>query len=235
MRTSIRPFASLAVFGLMLAASSAPAETPEEDSPWVCVPTEDFGWRCGRGHDAPEQSPLPEPPPPAPPPEGYVPPHAESSLPDYLRQPERAGQTAPPGETKTHPGQGAAQPPERNAREPEPTSEPAERAAEAQSSSPAPGPRYGIQLTAGRSPDSLDTFLQRHEFPESDVYRRRWDDAGGTWYVLLTGRYPSVSSARRALAGLPDDVRQAGAWVRRVDTLETIDDSKPDNDDSSRD
>jgi len=238
---------------MLLSATAAPAEPAEAETPWVCVPSEEFGWRCGRGANAPEQSPLPEPPPPAPPPQGYVPPQGSNQLPAYLRpsspeggpgaareEPARAGPVAPTDERPAQAGPVAPAPeqaaPQEEASDSRETAAPASEAPATGAKPPAenPGPRYGIQLTAGRSPESLDTFLERHELPDSDLYRRRWHDEGGAWYVLLVGSYPSVSLARRALSELPEEIRRNGAWVRRMDTLEPVDDDGADDDDSTR-
>lgn len=199
----------------LLAAAAAGVTAGEaadgsREEHWVCVPSREGGWLCGQGLATPVQTPLPEPEPPAPPPPGYTAPSDSAQLPRYLLvAPAEDGEqesapTADVRETDTGPVEPA--PPEPAPRE---TSPP-----------PAEGPRYGVQLLAARQPETLDAFLKRHDLDESGLLRRQWRDDGGPWHVLILGSHRSVAAAREALAGLPPQLREAGAWVRRVDTLD---------------
>lgn len=209
----------------------------------MCVPTEDRGWRCGRGAQAPEPTPLPPERPAGPPPSGYEPRTEASRLPDYLRQSmdptsaeeEPAPSTPPDGQPQTpaapepeiagEPGNAEPAPDPEIAPDTEIAEEPgdAEPAPEPRPST-RPGPesaRYGIQIIAGRDRESVEAYRDTPGLESLDLYRRTWEDAGGVWHVLLAGRYASVTTARRALNGLPETIREAGAWIRPLSELDT--------------
>lgn len=221
-----------AIIVLWLAGAAALAQPPEEkdDLPWVCVPTEDRQWRCGRGAGAPEPRPLPPSTPPRAAPEGYQPPADGSRLTDHLREP---GQPASPGqETASTPASEDQETPPAGNGPPAGDGEAVEPAAEpdpegSRDASPAPA-RYGIQLVAGRDLESVEAYRGRTRLQSLDVYRRTWEDAGGVWHVLLAGRFETVAAARRALEELPADIRRAGAWVRPLDELDIPSDQSRD-------
>lgn len=234
----------IVITALWLAGSAALAQpaADRDDRRWVCVPTEERQWRCGRGAQAPEPAPVPPAAPPRAAPEGYRPPADRARLPDYLRQPESGAANAPEDAATPSPGtddrQSPAPRPEAGpgpgtgdtgaAPVPETASGPTpETQSEPESSGPEipPGPseasaRYGIQLVAGRDRESVEALRERPGLQSLDVYRRTWEDAGGVWHVLLAGRFETVAAARRALNQLPGEFRRAGAWIRPLDGLD---------------
>lgn len=224
---------------LIGAAAAAEPSSERRDQPWVCVATEDRQWRCGRGAQAPEPRPLPPAPPPDAPPPGYEPLAGASGLPDYLRDSidpaERPDGDSPPAAEEAPEASATAE--AERSREPDesvaaresvpeteaaPQPEPAPETTDAASAAePAPGTtRYGIQLIAGRDRTSVEAYRDTPGLDSLDVYRRTWEDAGGVWHVLMAGRFQSVSAARQALNELPEDLKQAGAWVRPLDQLD---------------
>lgn len=250
---------AIVVLALATAAASAQPSTDRQGQRWVCVPTEDRGWRCGRGAQAPEPTPLPPERPAGPPPSGYEPRTETSRLPDYLRQSmdptsaeEEPAPSAPPdgqprspaapepeiagesGDAETVPDPEIAG--ESGDAEPIPDPEIAEEpgdAEPAQESRPSTGPgpepaRYGIQIIAGRDRESVEAYRDTPGLESLDLYRRTWEDAGGVWHVLLAGRYASVTTARQALNGLPETIREAGAWIRPLSELDTPSDNPRD-------
>lgn len=198
---------------VLVAPVAGPAWAQEDEREhWVCVPTEERGWLCGRGEQAPEQAALPAPPPASPPPPGYTAPPEAARLPPYLQMPEA---DAPEAGARPEESEAAAPAAEEPAGEPERIEAPGRVTPES-----ATGPVYAIQLAAARDPERLDRFAAGHDLEHLALERRRWRDEGGTWHVLVSGRYASASAARAALAELPAEMRAAGAWVRRVDNLD---------------
>ncbi len=238
------------VIFLWLAAATATAQPAAErdDRRWVCVPTEDREWRCGRGDQAPEPRPLPPARPADAPPAGYEPRADRSRLPDYLREstvpsdgprqadPESAAADDDqplPGPSREDATAGAsletpAAPVPRSepGPEPEPELEAKPEPDTGTRTEPAPDTaRFGIQLVAGRDRSSVEAYRNTPGLESLDLYRRTWEDAGGVWHVLLAGRFETVAAARRALNELPETVREAGAWVRPLSQLEIPSDS----------
>lgn len=244
-----------ALLALLLAAPAAGGAQPADDDRWVCVPTEQWGWRCGRGANAPEPASLPPAQPPEQPPEGYKRPDQAGQVPLYLLDPTlprprddadgpsgadatasaQSGDPSAPGPTPEGPSAAAAAAGEREPDADAGPESPAAPIAGPRGSRDAAGTtaagtttngvavdaaRYGIQLAAARDPGSLAAYRQDLESRQLDVYQRTWEDAGGTWHVLLTGRFATASAASRALAGLPDRVREAGAWIRPLESLQ---------------
>lgn len=215
----------IVLLGLAASAAGAQSDAERSGQRWVCVPTEDRQWRCGRGENAPDPSPLPPDQPAGAPPAGYQPPADTSRLPGYLLQ-----APASPGEAAPETAEDEPAPADAGARTaPEPAS-PVEPATTVVEPAPEPDPRpaaepadegrYGIQLIAGRDRDSVEAYRDSPGLEALDVYRRTWEDAGGVWHVLLTGRFNTVAAARRALEDLPGDVRGDGAWVRPLEGLD---------------
>lgn len=206
------------LLGLAGAPALAQPEADREDQRWVCVPTEDRQWRCGRGAQAPEPRPLPPERPAGSAPEDDEPRGAASRLPNYLREsPDQV-----PDATAT-PTAGADEGPEARTDSKPATvtdhTEPAPgRKAESETSPVAA--RYGIQLVAGRDRDSVEDYREHSALEPLEVYQGTWEDAGGVWHVLLAGRFETVAAARQALDELPEAVRQSGAWVRSLDELD---------------
>lgn len=228
--------------GLMMSATAAGNAAERDEQRWVCVPTEDREWRCGRGAHAPDPAPLPPAEPPGRPPEGYSPRRDAAALPGYLRNPDPGPPNEAPETTATPETTGIPEaasepgavtvddPPAGESREQpgaiaETGTEPVTTDADGAESSPAPettaaDAEYGIQITAARDPDSLEAYGRELELSGLDVYRRSWEDADGAWHVLMTGRFANVAAAREALNDLPDAIREAGAWIRPLDQLQ---------------
>lgn len=210
------------VIAALLVGGAANGQSADDEEPaWICVPTEDRGWRCGRGANAPDQTALPPPPPTPPPPAGYTAPGGTAPLPAYLQTPPADATTA---ETPVEEAAAAADD-EPETREPGQLDAPdvGRQPDVVQPVAPAAGPVYGIQLVSVRDPESLDGFAERHGLDPDSVYRRQWQDDSGTWHVLLSGRFGTVAAAQRALESLPAPLREGGAWIRRVDTLSSTD------------
>ncbi|KPJ76895.1 MAG: hypothetical protein AMJ54_09905 [Deltaproteobacteria bacterium SG8_13] len=79
---------------------------------------------------------------------------------------------------------------------------------------------YTIQLLGVRSEQSLLAFVADHRLDrggQAAYYRSRF--RGGIWFPLVYGTYPSVEEARRAIAGLPEKVRDMSPWIRKMSAV----------------
>jgi general secretion pathway protein A len=85
-----------------------------------------------------------------------------------------------------------------------------------------PAEAYTLQLFAASDPDRIGRYLQMHE-AELDGSRElaafTADRDGQAWHVLVLGPYPSYGAARQASRTLPEDIRAAGPWIRRLDSI----------------
>jgi DamX protein len=43
---------------------------------------------------------------------------------------------------------------------------------------------------------------------------------GKPWYQLLYGLYPTKQAAEKAAAELPENIRRAGPWIRKMSTIQ---------------
>lgn len=81
-----------------------------------------------------------------------------------------------------------------------------------------PGEYFAVQLVAFRDKADVLAYIARHDLgdpPYGRVLRQ-----GEVWYVLLYGVWPSKAEAEAAVAAMPEDLRQATPWVRRLGDLQ---------------
>ena len=79
---------------------------------------------------------------------------------------------------------------------------------------------YTIQLLGVRNEQSLLAFAADHRLDstgQAAYYRSRF--RGGIWFPLVYGAYPTVDAARRAIAGLPQQIRKTSPWIRKMSAV----------------
>lgn len=108
----------------------------------------------------------------------------------------------------------------------EPATQPAQPAVSATpEATPSPAPQlgaelkaidarhYALQLAALRSLTAANQFIAQYEIARiADIYETRRN--GEAWFIIVTGDYPSVVSARRAESRLPARLQQVQPWVK---------------------
>lgn len=97
---------------------------------------------------------------------------------------------------------------------PKPEPKPEARKAPPAKAEPARATRgYVIQLLGGRDLPKVEAFQQRYG-AELNIRIIETRLQGKPWYVAVTGSYSSRESARKAISGLPLDLRRMNPWPR---------------------
>ena len=78
---------------------------------------------------------------------------------------------------------------------------------------------YTLQLVAATSNSGFAQFATEAGLTGADLFVIRLVQPEGDWWLLCSGRYPDLESARRALDSLPLAARSKGAWPRRLGPL----------------
>ncbi|UXI01511.1 AAA family ATPase [Photobacterium sp. TY1-4] len=72
---------------------------------------------------------------------------------------------------------------------------------------------YALQLAALRSLTAANQFIAQYDIARiANIYETRRN--GEPWFIIVTGDYPSVVSARRAESRLPARLQQVQPWVK---------------------
>ena len=83
------------------------------------------------------------------------------------------------------------------------------------------GTAYTIQIIGVSSEDSLFDFVKRNGMLKQNkmaYYESTF--RGKPWFQLLYGIYPDKRTARLAANKLPENIRQAGPWIRKISTVQ---------------
>lgn len=75
-----------------------------------------------------------------------------------------------------------------------------------------PAAHYTLQLMASRDQNALNQLVSRHRLSPAWVYSRTLN--GQPWYVLVHGDFATAEQARRAIGGLPGELRAAKPWPK---------------------
>ncbi|ABM60898.1 SPOR domain-containing protein [Halorhodospira halophila] len=80
--------------------------------------------------------------------------------------------------------------------------------------------RYTIQVLAASQPTTLEGYAEQHDLgdPTHVVSTERGD--GDPWFLLLHGSHEDREAAHAALAALPEEIAERGAWVRSFESVE---------------
>jgi septal ring-binding cell division protein DamX len=78
---------------------------------------------------------------------------------------------------------------------------------------------YTLQLAAAASAEGFAAFAGVAGLDPNSLFVIRLGQPEGNWWLLCSGRYPDLQSARRALDALPATARTLGAWPRRIGPL----------------
>lgn len=82
-----------------------------------------------------------------------------------------------------------------------------------------PGHYYAVQLIAMPSAAALQNFADGQNL--TDTTSVMVEREGQLFHVLLLGIYEDAATARRAVASLPPDLRDAEPWIRRISSLQS--------------
>lgn len=82
----------------------------------------------------------------------------------------------------------------------------------------APGKHYTLQLSGGQTQDELYRTARKHKLTNYLVYET--ERHGQRWYVLVSGEYPTLTAANKALKALPAELRRNGPWVRSLQLVQ---------------
>ncbi len=72
---------------------------------------------------------------------------------------------------------------------------------------------YTLQLISTPDPRALLDFAHRHRLEKQAAYYR-FQRQGSPWYALVLGEHPDRSTAERARAALPPELRRQAPWIR---------------------
>lgn len=79
--------------------------------------------------------------------------------------------------------------------------------------------QYGIQLLGTRDLNTLKAFVKKHKIGTKISYYRT-KHQGKDWYVLMYGKYSSVTQARQTIQQLPPSLKKLSPWLRSYAGLE---------------
>ena len=79
------------------------------------------------------------------------------------------------------------------------------------------GTTYTVQIIGVSKEESLLDFIERNQLlKQNEIAYYESTFRGKPWFQLLYGIYPDKQSARLAAEDLPEDIRQAGPWIRNL-------------------
>jgi septal ring-binding cell division protein DamX len=81
--------------------------------------------------------------------------------------------------------------------------------------------KYSLQMFGSYHLDDVQN-LQKRLASKDETNIWHTEHNGKDWYVLTYGQYTSMAQATLAKDQLPDEVKQAGPWVRNVTDLELV-------------
>jgi DamX protein len=80
---------------------------------------------------------------------------------------------------------------------------------------------YTVQIIGVSNEKSLLEFIKKHDLlKQSEMAYYKSSFKGKPWYQLLYGIYPTSQAARLAANNLPENIRQAGPWIRRLSAVQ---------------
>jgi DamX protein len=80
---------------------------------------------------------------------------------------------------------------------------------------------YTIQIMGVYNEQSLLDFIKKNQLLEqNEIAYYETTFQGKAWYQLLYGIYPTKQAAEAAAAELPENIRRAGPWIRRISTVQ---------------
>jgi DamX protein len=80
---------------------------------------------------------------------------------------------------------------------------------------------YTIQIMGVYNEQSLLDFIKRYQILEQgEVAYYETLFQGRPWYQLLYGLYPTKQAAQLAADELPENIRRAGPWMRRLASIQ---------------
>lgn len=81
------------------------------------------------------------------------------------------------------------------------------------------GSHFTIQLVGVSTAKAANDYVATQP-NKSELLVFRTKRKGSDWFVVITGRYPSVAQARQAIASLPAEQRKAGPWPREIKVIQ---------------
>jgi DamX protein len=80
---------------------------------------------------------------------------------------------------------------------------------------------YTIQIMGVfNEPSLLDFIIKNQLLEQSEIAYYETTFQGKPWYQLLYGLYPTKQAAEKAAAELPENIRRAGPWIRKMSTIQ---------------
>ena len=80
---------------------------------------------------------------------------------------------------------------------------------------------YTIQIIGVSNEQSMLDFINRNKLlKQNEIAYYESTYNGKPWYQALFGLYPTKQEARRAADKLPEDIRRAGPWIRRLSEVQ---------------
>lgn len=80
---------------------------------------------------------------------------------------------------------------------------------------------FMVQLAAVREPTRIQLFIDQHDLRGEVAYFRFLRD-GEAWYALVYGVFPDTDAAKASIASLPEALRSASPWIRKVAAIQSL-------------
>lgn len=77
---------------------------------------------------------------------------------------------------------------------------------------------YTLQLSAATQKQSLERWARKNNLTDVKIHQTQRN--GSSWYILVSGNYPSLSAAKQAINHLPAAARDKAPWVRSLSQIE---------------
>ena len=85
------------------------------------------------------------------------------------------------------------------------------------------GSKYTVQVVGVSSEETMLDFIERNKVLKlNKIAYYESTFRGKPWFQLLYGIYPDKRAARLAADKLPDNIRQAGPWIRRIASIQKV-------------
>jgi DamX protein len=70
---------------------------------------------------------------------------------------------------------------------------------------------------------SISEFIKKNQLlQQNEIAYYESTFQGKPWYQLLYGLYPTLQAAELAAKDLPENIRQAGPWIRRMGAIQKV-------------
>ncbi len=77
---------------------------------------------------------------------------------------------------------------------------------------------FTLQLMGVRDLKELTRFIKENQLHDAQIFHTYY--LNQDWYVLVAGRYKNHTEALKAMATLPDSIKELKPWIRQLSTIQ---------------